>query len=564
MRRERVVGSVLAVGALLAVPATVAAAQPEGAAVLALSGKAAQRLAAADVRIAAGAPADATAGRITLPLARLRLGSTARLDHDGTIRLRKGKRSVTLRGLRTTLAAKPRMTARLGKRRIAFAALRPARARPLTLDAAAGVASGEGMRATLTKAAARALRRGLRVRRVRAGRLGRVDVDARLVPDRVERRGDPPAPPQQPPAPAPDEPAPAPAIGHSDWVASTLPGSSDLKSFTNYLLRSWPAVPPATQSGPGSVIASAGAARIDPGNPYDHRLGVVTAARAGDGSVRIEHQGRIDYLLPAHSIDNRVADPEVVIAPGGGSARLLADGHSTSQSSAGAPPVPFTDEHLLDLDLSGVEPVLGADGTRTWSDVPAVVAASGQEELGYPPGTAWGSWTIVVPAASTDPGPAAVTGTSTLAIRPSWIGYVKSVPPAGSVVVGGGTSEPESGVFAAPASGSLERESGRGAVDLAGSVQYLKPGHGIDITIADTRVEIDGAASTLSALVTANGSSSRITMATLDLSAPVETEDTVSWTDVLASLTPEGAAVFGGSYPAGSEYGRLTLTLETA
>ena len=566
MQRVRGIGWVVA-GAVLACPSVAAAATPEGSAVLELSpsAKAAKRLAASDVRIAAGAPADATAGRITLPVTGARIASAAQLDHGGTLTLRKGKRSATLRSLRTTLGREPRITAVLGATRITFLTLAVPRSRPLTLDAAAGVAAGSGLRASLSRGATRALRARLKAKRLRAGRIGRLSANGRLVPDAPPpARTDPQPTPTPTPTPTPD-PVDA-AVGHTDWVAGTLTGTLNLKTFTNYLLTSWPAIPPATQSGPGSVVASSGATRIAADNPYDHRMDILSAQREADGSVRIEHDAQIDYLLPAHSIDNRIVDPEVVIAPGGATARVIASGHATSMQAMGQPPVPYTDEHVLDLELSGVRPELAADGTRTWHDVPALISATGQEEMGYSAGSKWGFWTIAVPAGNTEPGAAAVTGTSSFAMLPGWINYVLNVPPAGTIATSGGTTESSAGVYAAPVTGTFERGSLTGTADLAGAVRYQKPGHGIDITIADTRVAIDGDTATLSALVTkAPAAATRIDLATIDLSAatPTETADAITWTDALAAFTADGSAVFNGIYPPGSEYGKLTLTLET-
>jgi hypothetical protein len=564
MQRTRRIGWVLAAGVVLACPGAAPAATPDGSTVFELSQstKAAKRLAAADVRISASGAADATAGRITFPVTGAQIASAARLDHGGALALRKGKRSVTLRSLRTSLGSRPRVTAVLGKRRITFLTLAVPRSKPLTLDAVAGVAAGSGLRASLSHTTVRALRKRLKARRLKAGRIGTVDVNGRLLPDTVApppRTEDPAPQPTPTPTPAPD-PTTEP-IGHTEWIASTLPGTNDLKSFTDYLHMSFPPVPPATQGGPGSVVASSGAARIAADNPYDHRLDIRSAAREADGSVVIQHDAQIDYLMPAHSIDNRLVDPAVVIAPGGATAKVLASGHATDRDTAGAPPTPFSDEHLLDLDLSGVVPELGDDGTRTWHDVPAVVAASGEDEIGYDAGSQWGSWTITVPAADTDPGAAPVTGTSSFAMRASWVNYILNVPPGGTITPAGGTTATTTGVFAAPLTGTFERGSRTGTVDLAGSVRYHKPAHGIDITVADTKVAIDGDTATVSALVTPGGS--RIDIATIDLSAvtPTETPGSITWTDALATFTAAGGTVF--TYAAGEEYGKLTLTLET-
>jgi hypothetical protein len=94
-------------------------------------------------------------------------------------------------------------------------------------------------------------------------------------------------------------------------------------------------------------------------------------------------------------VDNRVYDP--VIELDGAAGRLLASGQYGNRSDPTAPAVTYADEHLLDLDLTGIAPE--TDGTtRTWRHVPAVVSADGEDELGYPPGRPWGFFTITVPA----------------------------------------------------------------------------------------------------------------------------------------------------------------------
>src|SRR5688572_8332262 len=149
MQRTRGIGCVLAAGVVLSCPAAAAAATPDGSTVLELSqsSKAVKRLVGANVRIVASGAADATAGRIMLPVTGAQIAASARLEHGGTLTFRKGTRSVTLRSLRTALGTTSRVTAVLGKRRITFLSLAVPRSKPLTLDAAAGVAAGSGLRA---------------------------------------------------------------------------------------------------------------------------------------------------------------------------------------------------------------------------------------------------------------------------------------------------------------------------------------------------------------------------------------------------------------------------------
>ena len=317
------------------------------------------------------------------------------------------------------------------------------------------------------------------MKRLRAGKLGTLSANGRLVPDAVAPaapRGPGAAAARPQPTPTPD-PDPEPDRPHG-LDREHAHRQLNLRTFTNYLLSDWPAFPPATEGGPGSVVASNGAARIAADNPYDHRLEIVAAGREADGSVRIAHHAQIHYQLPAHSIDNRIVDPEVVIAPGGddraGARRRPRhlDGHRGRPARPvhrPARPRPRPDRRRPEV----------ADGTRTWRDVPAVVSADGGEELGYGPGSAWGSWTITVPAEHTEPGPAAVTGTSSFALPyPNWVNYVKLVPPAGSV------SHERRDHRGRPAACSRRpglrhvRASPRTrTADLVGAIQYLKPAH---------------------------------------------------------------------------------------
>jgi hypothetical protein len=60
---------------------------------------------------------------------------------------------------------------------------------------------------------------------------------------------------------------------------------------------------------------------------------------------------------------------------------------------------PYAEERVLDLDLTGIAPVVDGGVTR-WVHVPATIAATTNKVGGgqYPAGARWGSFTIAVPA----------------------------------------------------------------------------------------------------------------------------------------------------------------------
>jgi hypothetical protein len=354
--------------------------------VLSSKGTATRSLRAAGVQISAVRPATRRGGELRLPVARV---DGLRARQDGALKLRAGRRSLTIAGLEATLGRSPRITARLRGTRVAVFAVTPAT--PVRL-APLGVTRA---RLSLTRTGAAVIRRALRLRRLSAGALGSVTIVTVAAGSPAPAPGPAPVPAPGPaPAPQPGPPGEEPidAIGAIDWTASELPGSSDLKSFIDYVYMNWPGPGPA---GPGQVVASGGAARIDPGNRYDYRLSVTAVATETGGRVVIENRGRLAYQLPAHWIDNRVYDP--VIELDGAAGRLVASGQYGNRSDPTAPPITYADEHLLDLDLTGIAPE--TDGTtRTWRHVPAVVSPDGEDELGYPPGRPWGFFTITVPA----------------------------------------------------------------------------------------------------------------------------------------------------------------------
>ncbi len=117
-------------------------------------------------------------------------------------------------------------------------------------------------------------------------------------------------------------------------------------------------------------------------------------------------------------------------------------------------------------------------------------------------------------------------------------------------------------------SGDYDVESGTGVVGFDGSVRFTGHGGVLDTTIANPRFERDGDTGILLLDVMGTTQDGRdltrvaVPFASLDLSGieSATADGVVGLRDVPASLTPEGAEVFG-TYEAGEALDPVTLTL---
>jgi hypothetical protein len=376
------------------------------------------RLAVRDVRIegaaaaAFGRPTDVEAAALGRPTglgaaaAAFAGGGRAVLALDGRIVFRARGRSLTATSLVLTLGGSaPGLTGVVGRTRVRLLAVATTPAPALN-----GSVAVSGARVALTRAAGARLKSALRLARAPSTAvLGTLAVKAAPAPTRL---GSPaPAAAGVPAAAAPTpSPTPAPACpdfaatpaGSVDWFACDLPAAADLKSWTDYVQRPFPAVA-GCASTPGSVTASGGATRIDPASAYDHRFPVAAAVHHPDGSWTVRLDGAIAYVMPAHGIDERIGDLRLELAADGLHGAIYADGQAkprdTSGPACGTAAEPYAGEHVLDLDLTGISPITAADGSVRWIHVPADVAA-GSEWIGggaYPAGRPWGAFTIALP-----------------------------------------------------------------------------------------------------------------------------------------------------------------------
>jgi Htaa len=343
--------------------ALAAAAPAHGTTTLATTGAAADGLRAQGVRISALSPARATRTRIRLPVSAGTLAGSATLDHGGAVRLRRGRRSVTLSHWQARLGARATLTARVAGRR-ATVLQGPAGSR-LKLDTAAETASLAGAPVTLTRAAASAIKRRLGLRRAPRGALGRVTVSASL-------RGAPPARPLTPalgggttpagsgtpsPSPAPD-PLPKLARPASATNATAATITWHVRdSFIQYI-----------NSGEGTST-SGGATSAPPtvedgsAEPLVYAFHFPLASGwhdAASADAALYYTGKVNFSYRAHGIDMEAQDPEIELNGADSRAIFRMDGAR---------------EVLVDLDLTKAASIsTSPDGhTHAYERVPGFI-----------------------------------------------------------------------------------------------------------------------------------------------------------------------------------------------
>lgn len=145
-------------------PASAAAAPTSNQATIALGGPAWKRLRTLGVRVEAVKPARRSGSRFVLPVANLSpLGSdSAAVSHRGALKLRSGRRTLTLRGFETVAGPRAELSAKAGGRRVVLFRV-PAKSGRRTLDATTGAVAVSGARLQLTPAGGQLLRQRLKL-----------------------------------------------------------------------------------------------------------------------------------------------------------------------------------------------------------------------------------------------------------------------------------------------------------------------------------------------------------------------------------------------------------------
>jgi hypothetical protein len=355
-----------------AVPAT-AAADAEGTATLTLGSRlpAARALRTAKVRVTRVSPAraDRRGTRFTFAArsATVHSSSLASVDLAGGLRLRAGRRSVSVTGLRVALRSRQgRISAKVAGKRMTLFTFDTG-SRRLTLESPATVKLSATY-ASLTRGAARVLARRLGRSGVVPGRLGKLKivVDGAGGGELVDH---PPVKPGEPPYLA----RPAGAVTARDVVIRWYPRSS----FVTYVLRFG-----------GSITPSDGAS----GSPQDgftygespgrswHHAASDTTALYGSGTVR--------FRVPGHGIDIAVSDPEVELN-GAGSRVIFRVAQNGGEG---------TRRVAMELELR--PKAVAGDGTVTYEALPGKVPEEGSIFSGgplgdpYAPGEEFGAVTV--------------------------------------------------------------------------------------------------------------------------------------------------------------------------
>ncbi len=288
-------------------------------------------------RIAVAPTAPATRGDGGAPRLPVRAVDDGGVALDGGLRLRSGRRTLTLSRVQVTTAGAAwgvRARASRGGTQTLFA-IRPGASAP-ERSATATRVSGASLRLTAT--GARVLNRALKPRRaLRPGTVGTIDVDAR----------------------------------RTTATARPLAGGTVTWGYSPALRQAFQATFGALMT--GGVTQDAAGAFVLPvtGGTWDapSRRGVVTTT----GSFRAGYQ-----MAPsdgvAHGIWVKLEDVRVTLDGDRGTITARSD-----SGYHGVAPAPVAERTIATLDLTGVAPAAGPDGTLTWSAIPATIAAGGEE-----------------------------------------------------------------------------------------------------------------------------------------------------------------------------------------
>ncbi|RKQ92676.1 Htaa protein [Solirubrobacter pauli] len=402
-----------AIALCAAVPSTAAAYVPAPA-VVELSASGQRALKQSSLSVSASSRSTKTQPRLMLMRGKTTLGSSATVELAGALRFTSGKRTANATALKLTIGRSTSyVTAKLAKKTVRLLTIKATR--PVELNPSAGRLSVTGARIALTPAAAKALRKTLKLKRTPpTSTLGTFSLTVAPPPSVAIDNGSvstplpaAPAPTATPassatatPTPDPTEPpscdparyAATPA-GSVDWFSCDLPGNRDLRSWTRYVLT--PAAGCSVQ--PPSIVASGGATRLDPVSAYDHRFTITSNTPGVDLARTIQLAGSITYSMPAHGIDEAITNLKIEIDRSGQTGSVYASGRSAARNGIFCVTAPetYTDQKVMDLDLSG-SPLTGGRYIR----VPAKVTAPA-ERLGggeYGAGQPWGTFTIALPA----------------------------------------------------------------------------------------------------------------------------------------------------------------------
>jgi hypothetical protein len=366
----------LAGTAILAAPAPAVSGQGTAEIVLAQHAKG-RTLSGQGINVLAGAPATKAERTLSLPISNVDPNANASATSEGWLNFKRGKRAVSLTGIRFHLSAGT-LSGNLGGEQLDVFKV----AGPATANASSGAVGLVAGKLRLTADAASALREELDLAHaLRRDGVGMAWLAAQANPTheaaKVVTSG---------------------AAGVADWGM--------LASFRNYVL---------SQFGPpssiGTITVEGGATANGNLKETSSFFGFPSASGTyekglygASDRLSLDTQGAVVFAKPGHCIvEVKLSGLEVEL--NGASSRIVLDSNYDVDTPEGKtclpqPPVSHTDVDFATLDLSAVAPTYANDGkTVTWSAIPATLTAAGSTAFlakKYPEGQALDPVTITM------------------------------------------------------------------------------------------------------------------------------------------------------------------------
>ncbi|WP_031524926.1 HtaA domain-containing protein [Streptomyces sp. NRRL F-5123] len=314
-------------------------------------------------------------------------------------------------------------------------------------------------------------------------------------------------------------------------------------------------------TGDGAAAMSGGTVRFAAvAGSYDPATHAVTAA----------FKGSVEFRSPAHGLDVTLGDLKVATQGASGTLTVDVTAHGSTTD----------DVEFATLDLSGVQPRAGADGSTGFDEIQATLTAAGAKAFDglYTAGTALDSGNLAVKAAApttppTTPaalgGPAVVVGGHLdWGVKDAFRAYVTS--PGGKVEPSDGVTATAAGYRFTKATGTWKPAGEKLDVSFGGSVRFTHQGgtYAMDLKLSDLKVHTKGATGTLTADVAGKDMFSGqvmgyndLTIADLSGVAPYVGSGLLSVLAAEATLTADGVKAFSGFYEKGTALDPVTLAV---
>lgn len=345
-------------------------------------GRQGSRLWAGGVRTTTLKPATLKGTRLTLPVSDVAIPRVSRgqLVLRGGLKLRRGRHTIKLQGLLVKLGSRSvSVNAKVGRKRMT---LMSGRSRGNEINATLGYVRFSGARMRLSHRAARAIRRALRLRRVRAMSLGHAKGASAITID--------PGKPRSPNdgLPASDFNFPAQTELTQPVTAAAVTSATPLAfwprdSFIQYIWDFGGSVTAELPATPGPAIdkPAQNACPFETGlyhaaHPYGFSLPFTSGwwdVTSSTGVLR--YSGAVRFYLPAHGLNILLANP--VVEFNGGSSRVL-----------------FTASDPWNVKLTDMVtiPNVTLPASITPSTYAAAITTHGNQVMAgfYPPPDSWG------------------------------------------------------------------------------------------------------------------------------------------------------------------------------